>query len=267
MDWISWNLRKIKEKNPLVQNITNFVVMNTTANALLAIGASPVMAHAIEELEDMLKIANSLVINIGTLDHRWIESMEYAVEIARDLRKPVVLDPVGAGATKYRTQATLSLLENGNINVLRGNFSEILSLVGQGKTRGVDAVGYDEFRAQELVLKAADEFDLTVAVTGKIDFVSDGNRIFKIENGTPLLSRVTGTGCMVTSITGAFLAVAEPLEASVSSLVVFEIAAEKAAEKYKYPGSFHVALYDWLYRIDDHLIKEKMRVTEIEMER
>ncbi len=266
MEWIGDNLRKLREKRPLVQNITNFVVMNTTANALLAIGASPVMAHAVEELEDMLHLADALVINIGTLDAHWVESMERAVDLAGKLDKPIVLDPVGAGATKYRTKVALSLLESGNIRILRGNFSEIQSLLGSGRTRGVDAVGYKESVAKDLAVKASQEFDLTVAVTGEIDFVSDGNRLFMVRNGTPLLGRVTGTGCMVTSIMGAFSTVAEPIEAAVSSLVVFEIAAEKAAEEASYPGSFHVKLYDWLYRIDEKLVDERKRVMEVGME-
>ena len=266
MEWIGENLRKVREKRPLVQNITNFVVMNTTANALLALGASPVMAHAIEELEDMLNLADALVINIGTLDAHWVESMERAVNIAKMLDKPVVLDPVGAGATNYRTRVAMSILEKGDISILRGNFSEIKSLLGSGKTRGVDATGYDKNMAQEIAIKAAEKFNTTVAVTGKIDFVSNGNRIFMVENGTPLLGRVTGTGCMVSSIMGAFLGISSPLEAAVSTLVIFGIAAEKASEESPYPGSFHIKLYDWLYRIDERLVENRKRVREIGME-
>ncbi len=266
MEWIGKNLRELRENHPLVQNITNFVVMNTTANALLAIGASPVMAHAVEELEEMVNLADALVINIGTLDTYWVNSMLKAVKIASQLNKPIVLDPVGAGATKYRTKVARTILEEGRISILRGNFSEVQSLLGSGRTRGVDAVGYDEYLAQELALRASEEFGLTVAVTGKTDFVSDGNRIFRIENGTPLLGRVTGTGCMVSSIMGAFVAVSSPVQASVSTLVIFGIAAEKAEEESPHPGSFHVKLYDWLYKIDEELVEKRKRVREIEME-
>ncbi|OYT59987.1 hydroxyethylthiazole kinase [Euryarchaeota archaeon ex4484_178] len=266
MEWIGENLEKVRRKNPLVQNITNFVVMNTTANALLAIGASPVMAHAPQELEDMVNIADALVINIGTLDSHWVESMRMAVKIANSLDKPVVLDPVGAGATKYRTQIALSLLENGNIKILRGNFSEIQSLLGSGKTKGVDALGYEENIAKKTVIEASERFGTTVALTGKTDFISDGKRLFMVDNGTPMLGKVTGTGCMVTSIMGAFITVATPLEAAVSTLVVFGIAAEKAFEEAKYPGSFHVKLYDWLYQMDKKLIYERKRVRKVELE-
>ncbi len=267
MDWIYENLRKLREKKPVVQNITNFVVMNTTANALLAIGASPVMSHARDELEEMLNIADSLVINIGTLDEHWIASMEKAVKVAKNLEKPVVLDPVGSGATKYRTETALKLLETGNINILRGNFSEIQSLLGTGKTRGVDSFSYDQEIAEKLVVESAEKFNTTVAITGKIDYVSDGNKIFMVENGNSLLTRVTGTGCMVTAIMGAFLPVDIPIRAAVSSLVIFGIASEKAYEESPYPGSFHVKLYDWLYRIDEKLIEEREKVREIGIER
>ena len=238
--------------------------MNTTANALLAIGASPVMAHAPEELEEMLRIANALVINIGTLDNGWIHSMETAIDIAKKMNKPVILDPVGAGATKYRTKTALRLLDIGNVNVLRGNFSEIQSLVGEGNTKGVDAAYYDKGIAKEIAVTAAQRFDTTVALTGPVDYVTDGKREYGVENGTPLLAKVTGTGCMVTSIIGAFLAVDEPLRAAVSGLVTFEIAAEMAEKESPYPGTFHMKIYDWLYQIYKEIIEKNARVREIE---
>ncbi len=265
MDWIPNALKEVREKKPLVQNITNFVVMNTTANALLTLGASPVMAHAMEELEDMLMIADSLVINIGTLDEHWISSVKEAVKIADDLNKPVVFDPVGAGVTKFRTEVALNLIETGNIDVVRGNFGEIAALLGEyGKTRGVDSVGYNVSKAEELVCKAAEKFDTVVAVTGPIDHVSDGNNTYAIYNGHEMLGRVTGTGCMVTTIIGAFLSVEKPLKATVSALTTFGIVAEKAYEESKYPGSFHTKLYDWLYRINEKTITEKMKVIMVE---
>ncbi|WP_461865961.1 hydroxyethylthiazole kinase [Thermococcus sp.] len=267
VEWVGEALEKLRKRRPLVHNITNFVVMNTTANALLAIGASPVMAHAEEELEEMIKIADAVVINIGTLDRQWISSMEKAVKIAGELEKPIVLDPVGAGATILRTKTALKLLESGNVSILRGNFGEISALLGEhGKTRGVDSITYEGGAAKRLALRAAEEFGLVVAVTGETDYVSNGKRIYAIENGTPMLGRVTGTGCMVTAITGAFVAVdvEKPLMAAVSALVVFGIAAEKANEEAEYPGSFHVKLYDWLYRIDGELINKRAKVRKVE---
>ncbi len=265
MEWIIRNFENLKEKRPLVQNITNFVVMNTTANALLAIGASPVMAHAMDEIEDMLKIADSVVINIGTLDKHWISSMEKAVKVASDLKKPIILDPVGAGATKLRTKTALNLLEIGTISVLRGNFGEIKALLGEhGRTRGVDSIAYNAQEAKKLVLDASKEFNTVVVVTGPIDYVSDGNDIYAVENGHKMLGNVTGTGCMVSSLIGAFVTVDKPLRAAVSALTVFGIVAEKAYEEAKYPGSFHVKLYDWLYKVDGSLIKEMAKVMKIE---
>jgi len=261
MEYIPQALSKVRANRPLVHNITNLVVMNATANALLAIVASPVMA----QLEDMLKIASALVINIGTLDEHWIASVEKAVEIAGELEKPIVLDPVGAGATRLRTETALSLFDVGAVKVLRGNLSEVAALLGEhGKTWGVDSTVYEKDKAKNLATAAAKEFNTAVAVTGPVDYVSNGKETYAIYNGHELLGMVTGTGCMVTAIIGAFIAVEEPLKATVSALAIFGIAAEKASEETKYPGSFHIKLYDWLYRIDHNLIKEKAKVERIE---
>lgn len=265
MEYIPQALSKVRANRPLVHNITNLVVMNTTANALLAIGASPVMAHAKDELEDMLKIASTLVINIGTLDEHWIASMEKAAEIAGKLEKPIVLDPVGAGATRLRTETALNLLDVGAIKALRGNLSEVAALLGEhGKTRGVDSTAYEKDKAKNLATAAAKEFNAVVAVTRPVDYVSNGKEIYAIYNGHELLGMVTGTGCMVTAITGAFIATEEPLRATVSALAIFGIAAEKASEETEYSGSFYIKLYDWLYRIDHNLTKEKAKVERIE---
>ncbi len=264
MDWIIRALEKLREKKPLVQNITNYVVMNTTANALLAIGASPVMAHAVDELEDMLKLADALVINIGTLDEHWIRSMEEAARLAASMGKPVVLDPVGAGATRLRTKTALRLLEVGKISVVRGNFGEINALLGSyGGTRGVDSAVYDKEKARELAEKASREFGVVVAVTGPVDYVSDSKETYAVENGHPMLGRVTGTGCIATALIGAFLAVEDPLKATVSALTVFGVVAEKAFEEAPYPGSFHAKLYDWLYRVDSNILEKYARVRKL----
>ncbi|MFA4647475.1 hydroxyethylthiazole kinase [Pyrococcus kukulkanii] len=258
-------LKLVREKRPLVHNITNFVVMNSTANALLAIGASPVMAHAQEELEEIIRIADSIVINIGTLDRFWIDSMVKATKVANDLDKPIVLDPVGAGATRLRTETALKILELG-VTVLRGNFGEVSALLGEhGKTRGVDSAEYSEEKAKELALKAAEEFSTVVAITGKVDYISDGKRVYAVYNGHEMLSRVTGTGCMVSAITGAFIAVVEPLVGAVSALATFGIAAEKAYEEAKAPGSFHIKLYDWLYLLRPEDADKLAKVREVEL--
>ena len=259
--WISSLLDRVRERRPLVQNITNYVVMNTTANALLAIGASPVMAHSIDELEDMLGLADALVINIGTLDRFWIESMYKAAEIASRMDKPIVLDPVGSGATRLRTDVSLKLLKNYSITVVRGNYSELASLIGDSiRTRGVDTSAYSEEGAKKISIDVAERYDVVAAVTGPVDYVSDGGRIYWVSNGHPMLGRVTGTGCIATALIGAFVAVGEPLEATTSALTVFGVAAEKAFEESSGPGSFHMKLYDWLYRVDSKLVMEMARV-------
>jgi len=197
MEYMPQALSKVRANRPLVHNITNLVVMNATANALLAIVASPVMA----QLEDMLKIASALVINIGTLDEHWIASVEKAVEIAGELEKPIVLDPVGAGATRLRTETALSLFDVGAVKVLRGNLSEVAALLGEhGKTWGVDSTVYEKDKAKNLATAAAKEFNTAVAVTGPVDYVSNGKETYAIYNGHELLGMVTGTGCMVTAI-------------------------------------------------------------------
>ena len=186
-----------EQTDPWCTTSRTLFVMSTTANALLAIVASPVMA----QLEDMLKIASALVINIGTLDEHWIASVEKAVEIAGKLEKPIVLDPVGAGATRLRTETALNLLDVGAIKVLRGNLSEVAALLGEhGKTRGVDSTAYEKDKAKNLATAAAKEFNTVVAVTGPVDYVSNGKETYAIYNGHELLGMVTGTGCMVTAI-------------------------------------------------------------------
>ncbi|AVB77079.1 Hydroxyethylthiazole kinase [Methanococcus maripaludis] len=266
MDFVAKNLTKLRETNPLVQNITNYVVMNSTANSLLALGASPVMAHAIDELEEMVSIASALVVNIGTLDEYWIPSMEKAAKIASDLKKPIILDPVGAGATKLRTKTALKILDFADISVLRGNFGEIAAVLGEhGKTRGVDSAAYDNNEAIELSKNAAKEFNTVSAVTGPVDHVSNGKEIYAISNGHSMLSKVTGTGCATTSIIGAFSAVDDPLKAAVSGLVVYGISAEMAFNEAPYPGTFQAKVYDWLYRIDEKLVLEKAKVNKFEI--
>jgi hydroxyethylthiazole kinase len=254
-------LKKIRREHPLVHNITNYVVMNFTANVLLALGASPVMAHAFEEVEEMVRLANALVINIGTLSQPWIDSMARAVRVAGDRSVPVVLDPVGAGATRFRTEAARRLINEGPVAVLRGNASEILAVAGQkGITKGVESVhGTEDARL------AADNLSKTyrtvVAVTGAEDFVTDGLHTARIANGHALMGRVTGTGCAASAITGAFCAATtDAFAAAVGALVTFGIAGELAARPNPGPGSFQIGLLDALDAIDSTVITERARV-------
>jgi hydroxyethylthiazole kinase len=254
-------LEKIRNEHPLIHNITNYVVMNFTANVLLALGASPVMAHAIEEVEEMVGLANALVINIGTLSQPWIDSMVRASHAARDLCIPVVLDPVGAGATRFRTETAKRLIQESPVAVLRGNASEILAVAGrEGITRGVDSIHGAEV-AQSAACHLAKTFGTVVAVTGAEDFVTDGSRTAKIANGDALMGRITGTGCAASAITGAFCAVEEDsFAAAVGALVTFGIAGELAARTSRGPGSFQVNLLDALGAIDGAIIRERSRV-------
>jgi hydroxyethylthiazole kinase len=249
------DLAAIRERKPLVHQITNYVVMNETANATLALGALPVMAHALQEVEEMAAAASALVLNIGTLSDEWVEAMLAAGRAANRTGAPVVLDPVGAGATGYRTETALRLLEELDVAVVRGNSAEIATLAGQeAEIRGVESVGSDG--SPGLAREAARALGCVAAVTGPVDHVSDGERNYALANGHELLGTVSGTGCMATAVTGCFLAVRadDPLEAAAEALVAFGVAGEDAAENAKGPGSFHVALYDALYALDSETL-------------
>ena len=201
------NLMALREKKPLVHSITNYVVMNYTANALLACGASPVMAHAAEEMEEMVSMAGCLVLNIGTLSPYWVDSMLKAGKRANALGIPVILDPVGSGATTYRTETCQRLIRELSIQVIRGNASEVLSLAQErSQTKGVDAIhGVDE--AAQAAQALARNLDTTLAITGPVDLITDGRKTYRVHNGHALMGFVTGTGCTATVVTGAFLAV------------------------------------------------------------
>ncbi|HUK96995.1 MAG TPA: hydroxyethylthiazole kinase [Gaiellaceae bacterium] len=254
-------LRRLRETRPLVHQITNYVVMNETANATLAIGALPVMAHAPEEVEEMVGLAGALVLNIGTLSSSWIDAMLLAGRAANVAGVPVVLDPVGVGATRYRTDTAKRILDEVDVAVLRGNAGEIATLAGvDAEVRGVESIGAAG-PAAEVARGAASTLGVVAAVTGSVDHVSDGARVVAVENGHPLLASITGTGCMSTAITGAFLAVRadEPLAAAAEALAAFGVAGENAAPGAKGPGSFHVNLYDALAALDPAQLDERAR--------
>ncbi len=256
-------LRDLRLKRPLVHNITNYVVMDVSANALLAIGASPVMAHALEEVEEMVGLADALVLNIGTLSSRWVDAMLAAGRAARGRGIPIVLDPVGAGATRYRTETALRILEDARPAVVRGNASEILSLVrAGGATKGVDSSrGVEE--ACEAALSLARRSAAVVAVTGPEDFLTDGRREIRVANGHDLMGRVTGTGCVASALTAAFAAVSsDALLAAASALVVFGICGELAAAGEPRPGSFRTRLIDALDEVSPEIVRARARVTE-----
>jgi hydroxyethylthiazole kinase len=256
-------LRRLRERKALIHQITNYVVMNETANVTLALGALPVMAHAREEVEEMVGLAGALVINIGTLSPHWVDAMLVAGKAANAGNVPVVLDPVGAGATRYRTDTARRLLGEVKVTVLRGNQGEIATLVGvAAEVRGVESIGAGGDPA-DLARAAARNLGLVASVTGVVDHVSDGERVLAIANGHELLAAVTGTGCMSSAITGAFLAAKpqDPLAAAAEALATFGVAAEDAARDAKGPGSFHVGLYDALAALDPETLDGRARIS------
>lgn len=257
------NIELVREKSPLVENITNYVVMNNTANALLAVGASPIMAHARQEVEDMVSIADALVINIGTLDDCWVTSMVPAIQQAVKLNRPWVLDPVGAGSTNYRNEVLEKLLQF-HPTVIRGNASEILALAGRQAfgTKGVDSMHNSE-DAVEAAQALNQKFGSVICISGAIDIIIDKDRIVKLTNGDPMMAQVTGMGCTASALIGAFVAVCptDPMTATVSAMALLSIAGEVAEEKAKGPGSLQVNLIDALYTMDENEFVERLCIS------
>ncbi len=258
------NLAAVREKKPLIHNITNYVVMNYTANALLSMGASPVMAHSPIEVEEMVAIANALVINIGTLSAEWVSSMITAGKKATQLGKPIILDPVGSGATAYRTLCSKKIIDETRLSVIRGNASEVLSLTsGNAKTKGVDS-SHCVSDAAEAARHLAQTTQTVVAITGVQDMITDGRQTLRVSNGHSMMGKITGTGCAATAIIGAFLAVDNmPLTAAATALAFFGLAGEKAAETAAAPGTYMIALLDALYTVSPDQLKRGCRIEEV----
>lgn len=257
--------KELKAKRPLVHHMTNLVVTNSTANAALAIGASPIMAFAREEVADIARISGALVLNIGTLDLALVETMIVAGKAANEASVPVILDPVGAGATALRTDSTMKICEQVKISIIRGNASEISILGGfGGKVKGVDADSATENVAQA-ALKLGQKLQSTVAITGAVDYISDGKRVLAVSNGHPLLTLVTGTGCMATGTIAAFAAVeSDYLVASAAALGYYGLAAEQAAAMAGGPGTFQALLFDSLYNISPEELAKGLRIKEVQ---
>jgi hydroxyethylthiazole kinase len=257
--WAS--LQAVRERAPLVHNITNFVAMDVSANCLLALGASPAMVHAEEEVEDFVAIASSLVVNIGTLSPPWVAAMARAAARASALGRPWVLDPVGAGATPYRTRTALDLIAL-RPTVIRGNASEILALAGAaaGPTKGVDSThGTDE--AVDAAAQLARASSAVVAVTGALDRITDGVRWREVGNGDPRMTRVTALGCAASAVIGALLTVEpDPLEAAAQGLAIFGLAGERAAARAAGPGSLRWRLLDELALLDEATVRAGVKI-------
>lgn len=261
-------LENVKKTVPLVHNITNYVTVNDVANAVLAIGASPIMADDIEEAADITAISRALVLNMGTLNKRTVTSMLAAGKRANRLGIPVVFDPVGAGASALRNETAQKITEQVALSVIRGNRSELSFIAGLGaSTKGVDSAQKDEKNDAVSVAKAAaQKLHCIAALTGKVDVITDGTRVIQIKNGHPMLSRVTGTGCMASAIVGAFAGACggDFLTAAAAGVCSMGIAGELAYEAAgtKGTGSFHIAVVDALSRLDSAILKERARLYE-----
>jgi hydroxyethylthiazole kinase len=255
------DLQKIRAEAPLIHNITNYVVMNFTANALLAVGASPVMAHAPEEVEEMVQHAKALVVNLGTLSIAWINSMLKAGHMANHRGIPIILDPVGSGATKFRTETAQLLLRNTPPAIIRGNASEIRSLVlSEHSTKGVDSTHTPD-ETIEAAQFLSEDFRCVVSVSGATDLIIGGGSIVRIRNGHPIMPRITGLGCVSTALTGAFAAVNKSfLHAAANAMALIGIAGEIAAEGCTGPGSFQVGFIDALYNIRESDIQSRLKM-------
>ena len=257
------SLASIRQTAPLIHNITNFVVMNSSANILLALGASPVMAHCRDEVEEMVSYAGALVLNIGTLQPDWIESMILAGKAANDKGVPVILDPVGAGATRLRTEAVKTIMNECAITVLRGNASEIFSLQSASiKTKGVDSSLELADEMVDVARKMAREMDCVIAISGPEDCITDGQRVFRVANGQPLMTKVTGSGCGLSAVVGAFCAAdrTDPAKAAAAAFGYYGLCGDLAIKTSDQPGSFAVAFIDQLYSTDDDQISALLKV-------
>ncbi|HSA30733.1 MAG TPA: hydroxyethylthiazole kinase [Candidatus Omnitrophota bacterium] len=254
-------LEKIKKHKPVIHHLTNWVTINDCANVVKVLGASPVMAHAPEEVEEMAGLASALVLNIGTLTVDFVDSMKKAALSANKKGIPVILDVCGAGATDLRDHKCFELLDAVHIAIIKGNASEIARIGGAAaKTKGVDS-GSVPADLRKLAAGLAQKYGCTVVTTGKEDIVTDGKRNYTVKNGHPMMANIVGTGCMAASVIGTFAAV-EPdyPNASVAGLVCFEIAAECAAQKSKGPGAFKERLLDALYNLKKKTISKRQKV-------
>lgn len=261
-------LSKVRDSNPLVHNITNIVVANFSANGLLALGASPFMADAHEEVADIAAMSGAVVLNIGTLNDYAINSMLIAGQAANRHHVPVVLDPVGAGATAYRTEVTHRLVNQMQITALRGNVAEVAHVVGESwNIKGVDA-GTGEGDVVALAVKAALKLNCVVIITGKEDVITDGSTTYVVSNGHPVLTKVTGTGCLLSAVVGAFLAASGGawLEAAVEAISFYGVAAEIAANRSRQQGvgSFQIEFLNQLALVTPGVYAERSRIQRLE---
>ncbi len=244
------SLERVRHNSPLVHCITNYVAMNFNANALLAIGASPVMAHAKEEMADMTAIASSLSLNIGTLDEQWVEGIFAAGESMRALGKPIIFDPVGSGATPYRTAVCKRIIEECKPTIIRGNGSEIMSLIDADVlSKGVDSSVSSDVALQAAKMLAQSS-GAVVVISGVTDYITDGERVETIANGSTMMTAVTAMGCTATVICAAFAAVCDSaFDAALYAMALMGVAGERAAAVSPAPATLQLNFLDTLYTI------------------
>ncbi|NVC94306.1 hydroxyethylthiazole kinase [Vibrio natriegens] len=258
---ITQALAAVRQQKPLVVNITNYVVMNNTANALLAIGASPIMAHSKQEMAEMMSFSGALVINIGTLDSEWTPRMIFAVEQANANGKVVVLDPVGCGASTLRTETSRQIARLADKLIIRGNASEIIALAGErAQSKGVDSLD-----SSDAALGAAEflvaEYGANVVISGETDYIVTKSQTVTLGNGHEMMPYVTGMGCTLSALTGAFAAVGD--ETGLAAAAILGVAGEIAAEQARGPGSLQLTLLDELYQLDEQTLAKRLKLTVI----
>ncbi len=258
-------LEKVRAQKPVVHHLTNWVTIYDCANIVKVFGASPVMAHAKEEVADMASIASAVVLNIGTLTTDFVEAMKLAAAAANRKGIPVVLDVCGAGATKFRDEKCFEILDKTKVDIIKGNSSEIARIAGENvQTKGVDAASVDK-NLQEVAAGLAKERSCTVIITGAEDIVADGKMVMRIKNGHPMMANIVGTGCMATSVVGTFAAIEKDLAAaSVAGLVCYEVAAEIAAKDARGPGSFKERLFDAVFSLDAEMVNRMQKIERVE---
>lgn len=252
---------EVRSKRTLIHHITNYVTVNDCANVVLAIGANPVMADDPQEVEDMVSICNALVINIGTLNERTVSSMIKAGKKANMLNIPVVLDPVGVGATPFRFQSAKALLEQISFTIIRGNMAEIKVIAGlEAERAGVDSLE-EETDGVNIAKALAKKLGCVIAITGKVDIVSDGIECYEIANGDMALTRLTGTGCMSSSLVGSFVgASGKPLLSAIAGIAIMGIAGEIAAKASSGLGTFKMALMDSISVMSQEKLSQKINL-------
>ena len=255
IDHITSLIKRLRTTKPLVLNLTNYVTMDIMANSLLALGAPPIMTVCDEELEELIHISGSVYINIGTLDTAFIQRCHAASAIAVALQKPIILDPVGAGASRIRTETAITIMPH--VDIVRGNASEILALKNTAsQTQGVEAI-HTTSDASQTAIETAKTYDCTVVISGPVDFITNGSDTNHIPYGSPLMPLITGMGCALTAVIAAFHAVeSNAFAAATAATTYFGVCGQYAGHIAKHPGTFRTAFIDTLHAADFNVLRD-----------